>query len=156
MAPGQKDRSLYNKHGKITQSHYRCGYKHQEPASGRPLYSSSDYELSLLRDWQLGSYGSDGIGRQRTLGPSYMGTSDWKKSTVTNKPPPDFSEIPHRPRGTNKPLHGVRPSPDDPAQLFAFISHALPDRASKSKRDRIDTIVTRRGPDFPQEHFPET
>lgn len=106
MAPGQKDRSLCNKRADVTQQHDRRGYRHMEPASGRPLYSSSDHELSILRDWQLGSYGSDGIGRQRTLGPSYMGTSDWKRSSTRNKPPPDFSEIPHRPRGSNKPLHG--------------------------------------------------
>ena len=106
MAPGQRDRSLFHKQAEITQSHNRRGYRHQEPSSGRPLYSVTDHELSILRDWQLGSYGSDGIGRQRTLGPSYMGSSNWKQSMKKHKPPPDFSEIPHRRRGMNKPMHG--------------------------------------------------
>lgn len=63
--------------------------------------------MSIMRDGQLGSYG-DGIGRNRTIVPSYMGSSDWKRSSQKHKAPPDFTEIRERPRGSNKPASVVR------------------------------------------------
>jgi hypothetical protein len=51
-----------------------------------------------------------GIGRNRTVAPSYMGSSDWNKGRTITAPPPDFTKLLDRPSGTTKQEH-TRSSP---------------------------------------------
>lgn len=62
--------------------------------------SFAGQEITILRDAQLTSIG-DGVGRTRTIPPSYMSSSDWSKGAEAAIPH-DYTTIPDRPFLTNK------------------------------------------------------
>ena len=97
---------------------------------GRAAYTFTDCEMSICRSAQLASYTGiffrllaprhhvrgrssirrvAGIGRNRTVAPSYMGSSDWNKGRTTTAPPPDFTKLLDRPSGTTKKEHTRSP-----------------------------------------------
>ena len=99
---------------------------------GRGVYTFTDCEMSICRSAQLASYtgentvkwkwasgsvqrwqycGTDvcpdecvdlGIGRNRTVAPSYMGSSDWSKGSKKTCAPPDYTKILDQPWGSTK------------------------------------------------------